>query len=321
MNWVDLFIVIFLLLFIIEGIERNFLVEVLDFFAFLFAFIFSLRFYSLVAGGIQSSFQLPFSFANVLAFIIIWFLIETILFALIHFLLFKFLKNNEIHKSTRILNYFSVIPAFLRGLILVALLLILVGTFPIQPKIKADVQSSKVGSLILSQTRQLETPLKNVFGGISRDTLSFLTIKPKSDESVDLGFTIDKFNPNESLEYKMIELVNKERVERGLKALTFNAVLRDVGRLHSTDMFKRGYFSHYSPEGNTVAERAEEKGVSYMIIGENLAYAPELGLAHEGLMNSPGHRANILSEDFGKIGIGIMDGGVYGIMVTQVFSN
>lgn len=321
MNWVDLFIIIFLLLFIIEGIGRNFLIEFLDFFAFLFAFIFSLRFYSLIAGSFQSFFQLPFSFANVLSFIIIWFLIETILFAIIHSLLYKYLRKYDFHKATKILNYFSVIPAFLRGLILVALLLILVGTFPIQPKIKDDVQSSKIGSLILSQTRQLEPPLKNVFGGISRDTLSFLTIKPKSDESVDLGFNIDRFSPNESLESRMIELVNKERVERGLNGLIYDQTLREVGRVHSTDMFKRGYFSHYSPEGNTVAERAEDKGVSYLIIGENLAYAPELGLAHEGLMNSPGHRANILSEDFGKIGIGIMDGGVYGIMVTQVFSN
>ena len=44
-------------------------------------------------------------------------------------------------------------------------------------------------------------------------------------------------------------------------------------------------------------------------------------LAHKGLMDSEGHRANILSPDFNKIGIGIMDGGVYGLMVTQVFSN
>ncbi len=321
MNWVDIFIVIFLVLFIIEGIERNFLVEFLDFFAFLFAFIVSLRFYYLIAGLFQHYFQIPFSFANVLGFISVWFLIETILYTIIHGVLFKFLKYHQVHKVTRILNYFSVIPAFLRGLILVALLLILVGTFPIQPKVKAAVQSSKIGSVILAQTRQLEPPLKNVFGGISRDTLSFLTIRPKSDESVNLGFKIDNFTANESLENKMIEMVNKERTDRGLNALTFDSGLRQVGRVHSIDMFKRGYFSHYSPEGKTVAERAEENSVSYMVIGENLAYAPELSLAHEGLMNSPGHRANILGEDFAKIGIGIMDGGIYGIMVTQVFSN
>ncbi len=36
-------------------------------------------------------------------------------------------------------------------------------------------------------------------------------------------------------------------------------------------------------------------------------------------MNSPGHRANILHKDFGRVGIGIMDGGIRGLMVTQNF--
>lgn len=321
MNWVDIFIIVFLLLFILESFKRNFLIEFLDFFAFLFAFLFSLRFYSLISGFYQSSFNIPFSFANVLGFISIWFLIESVLFSVIHGLAFKALENEQAYKVTKILNYFSIIPAFLRGVILIALLLILVGTFPIQPKIKADVQSSKIGSQILSQTRQLEGPLKNIFGGISRDSLSFLTIKPKSDETVNLGFTTRNFKENPQLEDQMIELVNKERTSRGLSALVFDEKLRNVGRTHSADMFERGYFSHYSPEGDTVAERAERRSINYLVIGENLAYAPDLDLAHQGLMDSPGHRANILSEDFGKIGIGIQDGGVYGLMVTQVFSN
>jgi len=44
-------------------------------------------------------------------------------------------------------------------------------------------------------------------------------------------------------------------------------------------------------------------------------------IAHAGLMNSPGHRANILRPQFGRVGIGIMDGGVHGLMVTQNFRN
>ena len=119
----------------------------------------------------------------------------------------------------------------------------------------------------------------------------------------------------------MIKLVNFERTSRGFNALTYDPKLMEVGRKHSADMFKRGYFSHYSPEGKSVADRAEKGGINYLVIGENLAYAPNLDLAHNGLMNSPGHRANILSADFNKIGIGILDGGVYGLMITQVFSN
>lgn len=51
------------------------------------------------------------------------------------------------------------------------------------------------------------------------------------------------------------------------------------------------------------------------------ALAPTLSQAHTGLMNSPGHRANILNNGFGRVGIGILDAGIYGLMITQNFRN
>jgi uncharacterized protein YkwD len=62
-----------------------------------------------------------------------------------------------------------------------------------------------------------------------------------------------------------------------------------------------------------------EDGVRFRTAGENLALAPTLDIAHNGLMNSPGHRANILRPQFGRLGIGILDGGRAGLMVTQKF--
>jgi uncharacterized protein YkwD len=64
-----------------------------------------------------------------------------------------------------------------------------------------------------------------------------------------------------------------------------------------------------------------ESGVQYMLAGENLAYAPTVEIAHKGLMNSPGHRENILRPEFGRIGIGVIDGGIYGKMFTQNFGD
>ena len=54
---------------------------------------------------------------------------------------------------------------------------------------------------------------------------------------------------------------------------------------------------------------------------ENLALAPNVDIAHKGLMNSPGHRANILSPSFGRVGIGVIDGGGYGKMFAQEFAD
>jgi uncharacterized protein YkwD len=86
-------------------------------------------------------------------------------------------------------------------------------------------------------------------------------------------------------------------------------------------MFARSYFSHVSPDREDPFDRMREAKVRYLTAGENLALARTLPAAHRGLMESPGHRANILRPQFGRVGIGVLDGGVHGLMVTQNFRN
>lgn len=83
----------------------------------------------------------------------------------------------------------------------------------------------------------------------------------------------------------------------------------------------RGYFSHYTPEGLSPFDRMNAAGMSFSFAGENLALAPNVAMAMQGLMNSAGHRANILSPNFGKVGIGVIDGGIYGEMFCQEFTD
>lgn len=318
MNWVDFVIIALLLFFIYESVGRNFISEVLDSLSFIIAFFASLRFYNEFALFYLSAFHVPNSLSKIFGFLTVWFLVETVFFGIIHFALFRFIKNISFPKW---LNNLSAIPALFRGLVFVSIILVLLGTFPIQPVIKKDILSSTIGSTILSETHRLEAPLKGVFGGITEDTFSFLTIKPRSDETVDLGFKTTEYSPNLAMENQLINLVNKERTSRNLQPLTKVDKLTQIGRGHSADMFTRGYFAHNSPEGKSVADRANDAGYVYLVIGENLAYAPTVELAHKGLMDSKGHRENILSPEFNKIGIAILDGGVYGLMITQVFSN
>lgn len=315
-NWVDLAIIVILLLFALESLGRPLILELLDLASFLLAGILSFRYYNFPAKFFEIQFQIPHGLTLVLGFMSIWFLSEAIFYLLIRLFLPRIPRIKIL--GSRIL---SVIPALLRGLIFIAIILVLTSTFPIQPNIKKSVLDSKLGSQILRYAYRLEQPVKQVFGGVANDSLTFLTIKPKTQERVNLGFQTNQISIDPASEIKMLDLVNKERVSRGLKALVFDERLRTIARVHSEDMFKRGYFSHYSPEGLTVADRASNVGIDFLVIGENLAYAPSLELAHRGLMNSEGHRANILSEDYGKVGIGAIDGGVYGKMFTQVFSN
>jgi uncharacterized protein YkwD len=316
-NWVDVVIVFAIFFFALEAYGRKLVIELLDLASFLLALILSFRYYNYLASIFETQFNLPHGLSLVIGFMVTWFLAETIFFTGARYLLGHHVFKLKIPYE----KFLAIVPALLRGLIFLSLVLVLVATFPIQPKIKKAVYDSKIAPILLKQAYQLEEPVKQVFGGVTQDTLTFLTIKPRTDESVNLGFQTSEYQVNESLEARMIDLVNRERRERGLNTLEFDPKLREVGRIHSGDMFERGYFSHYSPEGEDVSDRAEKNKVEYMIIGENLAYAPTLELAHKGLMNSEGHRANILSPDFNKIGIGVMDGGVYGIMFTQIFSD
>lgn len=316
LNWVDLIIILFLIFFALEALGRPLLLEVLDLLSFLLALIFSFRFYNYPAQFFEIQFDLPHGVSLVLGFIAVWFLTEAVFYLLVRIVLVKLPKV-----SLAFEKYLSVIPATLRGLVFIALILVLIATFPVQPAVKKAVNQSRIGLILLKKAYQLEQPVKQVFGGVSEESLTFLTIKPRSDERVNLGFQIVELTVDQLSENAMIEMVNGERVSQGLKALIFDATLQEVARFHSQDMFKRGYFSHYSPEGENVADRAEKFGIKYLVIGENLAFAPNLELAHRGLMNSEGHRANILSSDFGKIGIGVIDGGIYGKMFTQVFTN
>lgn len=316
LNWVDLVIILLLIFFAFESLGRSLLAETLDLVSFILALIVSFRYYNLLADFFESQFQLPHGLSLVIGFMATWFLTEFIFYALIR-VIFPHLPKFKIRGS----EYASIIPATFRGIIFISLILVLIATFPVQPQIKKAVQDSKIGSILLSRAYQLEQPIKKIFGGVAEDSLTFLTIRPRTDERVNLGFQTREFNVDPATEEAMISLVNRERTSRNLKPLVFDAKLRDVGRAHSKDMFERGYFSHYSPEGESVADRASRAGVDYLVIGENLAFAPNLELAHQGLMNSEGHRANILSPDFGKIGIGVIDGGIYGKMFTQVFTN
>jgi uncharacterized protein YkwD len=317
MTWADFVIILILLFFASEGFGKRLLAEMLNLLSFIVGFLLALRFYNLVGERIENLFTLPHSFANVIGFLLIWFTSE-LLFMLSHIIIYHIFKKIPALPKEELL---SMIPAFFRGAIFVSMLLVLVATFPIQSDIKKDIVESKSGSFILSQTNQLEAPLKNIFGNFANDTLTFLTIHPRSDESVNLGFKTDNFTFDDRSEQAMIDLVNQERAAQGLWLLKYDSGLKEVGRLHSADMFKRGYFSHYTPERTDVGDRVESAGINFVVVGENLAFAPSLPIAHQGLMNSPGHRANILSRDYHRIGIGVAVSSKYGMMFTQVFMN
>jgi len=92
-----------------------------------------------------------------------------------------------------------------------------------------------------------------------------------------------------------------------------------VARQHSVEMFQLKYFGHQSPSLGSPFDRLQAAKISYTRAGENLAYARSVAIAHRGLMESPGHRENILRPEFTKVAIGVIAAGSYGRMFTQLF--
>lgn len=123
-------------------------------------------------------------------------------------------------------------------------------------------------------------------------------------------------------EKKVVQLVNIERAKSGLGKLTLNTTLSNSARAKSQDMIDNRYFSHTSPTYGNVGNMLKKFGISYTAYGENIAYGqktPEQVV--KAWMESPGHRANILSPHFSKIGVGYVTSSSGTPYWTQQFTN
>ncbi|HBF39522.1 MAG TPA: sporulation protein [Firmicutes bacterium] len=117
----------------------------------------------------------------------------------------------------------------------------------------------------------------------------------------------------------ILKQVNIERTKVGLGVLQIDNRLEQTARAKSMDMIKGGYFGHQSPTLGSPFDQMKRAGISYHWAGENIAGNFSAAGAMKSWMNSSGHRANILNPNFSRIGIGVIDGGPYGKMLTQQF--
>jgi uncharacterized protein YkwD len=317
-NWVDLLIIIFIIVYVIGKYNKGFLQGVVDLIGFIFSLVFALKFYFFAANLLISQFNLPHGIANALGFFIMAFIGEILLFCL-SLVLFRFIHPQILDSAIN--RKLSFIPAMASALTLLAFFLTAVIVLPVRPNIKQAVASSKIGNFLTGQTIGLERSINKVFGGAIQEALAFMTVKPESDETIDLNFQTNDYAPDPASEKEMLRLLNNERRKIGLNTVQANEALRTVARKHCSDMFARGYFSHYTPDNLSPFDRMDTAGITYQAAGENLAYAPNVEIAHQGLMNSPGHRANILSDKYGQVGIGVIDAGIYGKMFCQEFKD
>ncbi|EVX27028.1 hypothetical protein U308_00411 [Staphylococcus aureus T87965] len=110
----------------------------------------------------------------------------------------------------------------------------------------------------------------------------------------------------DSFELQNFDLVNAERKQHQLSTLKYSKQNSETARKHSKDMAKNHYFDHTNLKGQSPFDRLKKDGITFNSAGENLAYGQVSSIyAHQGLMNSIGHRKNILNDTFKILGVGV----------------
>jgi len=303
------------------GAKKGFLSILIALFGLVFSLVLSFFTYSYSAGFFVGNFAIDAAYANVLGFFANIFIFKIIIIVLIYRSLPKTLariKNSLLNKA--IGGFISL--AY--GLIVVFLIFSITLSFSLPNLINDELYASTTGNFIASDPLKLNNSFKGIFGNVLKttmDKLDFLTVETGGEEQIDLDFETSEVKFDEQMEIDMLEMVNRERSSRGFSELIVDKKARDAARKHGVDMFEKGYFAHTNLEGKSSADRMEDGGVEFSMAGENLAFSKDLLSAHTGLMESSGHRANILNPFFHRVGIGVVDGGIYGIIFVQNFAD
>ena len=130
------------------------------------------------------------------------------------------------------------------------------------------------------------------------------------------GVRIHETVPLAGLEKQLLDAHNAERTEAGLETLETDATLVDLARQRAQDMVTTDYFSHASPNGDTVVTLLKREGYEYKIAAENIARNNRpndqaVGAAMSGFLDSDSHREKVLNERYDHVGVGtVTDNGM-----------
>ena len=135
------------------------------------------------------------------------------------------------------------------------------------------------------------------------------TTKPDGNGSTNDGGTNQEgsgngdSNATTSAAQAILSRVNTARAQNGLSPLTLDSAMTRAANVRAAELAKR--FSHTRPNGARGLTALAEAGVSYRAAGENIAAGQQTAQAvMAAWMNSSGHRANILSAKYSRLGVG-----------------
>lgn len=322
-NYIDLIIVFYLGMYFISGLRKSLPNAISDFISIAVAIILSLSTFRLTSSLLTKYFPISAAYANPLGFFLNAFVFKILLLFLLDGV-FRKTENPFGIKDTFFKRFISGALSLLYGLFSVIIAFAVIFSLSLPAIITKEIDQSRFGSAARRDPLKINRSFEEIFGqlyGAAERDFGFMKIETGPTEKVDLGLKTIETSVDSEAEEKMLEMVNKERTSRGLKALTMDEEARRAARDYGKYLFKNGIFSHVDLEGKGPSDRMKNYKVEYLILGENLAYAPSLEEAHNGLMRSKGHRENILHPLFNRVGIGVIHAEDYGNIYVQEFLN
>lgn len=311
MNWIDIFIITVFISYIYLDSRLGFLRLFSNLMGLFITFIIALIYYLPLSKLIALKFSLAASSSEWISFLFIWLVLQLIFFGLSKIVSYYTPEKIKKSKANR---YLAFVLSGLKASIFIIIIMILASDIMMSKGQNSALQKSLIANSTVRYANGFEGVLKKAFGNTPPQISG-------QDETIDLGFSTSEMMVDEAAEKIIFNKVNQERIAVGVKPLIIDNSIREAARAHSQDMFQNGYFSHVSKDGQTLLDHLVRAKVNFTSGAENIATAPTPELVHFGLMNSEKHKKNILDPSFSRVGIGVMNAGSYGLMVTQDFAN
>jgi uncharacterized protein YkwD/uncharacterized membrane protein required for colicin V production len=327
LNWLDWILVGLLVISALDGMRRGLLLGVLDLLGAAVGVIAALLLEQPVGDWVVArSPSVPAAVVHLGAFLAVLVLVQVLVGATLGRVVAAIVRMLWATPLRYLDRFFGLAPGLVRGAITLTVLLLPFALVPFVPSVSEGIQGSVLANRLVAGALQVTPVLEARLGqDLERGLPSLVIEPPESEDSttrpLPAGPPAGPLEADSDAEQHMLDLVNGERAAVGLAPLVADERLREVARAHSLEMFQMDYFSHTSPTAGSPFDRMHADGIPFLVAGENLAYAPNVQVAHAGLMNSPGHRANILRPEFGRVGIGVIRSPAQGSMFTQDFTN
>lgn len=318
MNPVDLLVLAIMALAVVGGIRAGFIATMYALVTWLLSLILAFGYLGSAARIVVDLTGMPAPAARAVAFVAVLLAVEGIFSVLGRFAVSPLIRVAHSTGAGRVLDRaLGVVPSVLRALLVTAIGLAALVVLPVGNDVRNAIDGSRLGRALVSEVAAAQPYLGRLLGD---DAGALFVTKVDADKRQDLDLPADlALEPDPQAEEQMVGLVNEERTAVGLQPLAVDPRLVPIARQHSEEMFRLRYFGHQSPASGSPFDRLDAAGIRYSRAGENLAYAQSVAIAHRGLMQSEGHRANILRPEFTRIGVGVVSAGPYGKMFTQMF--